>query len=81
MGFQVTYNELFFSIGCRKWLKGSSMGKNCLRKSRKASKGQAWRKLENSEGVTSAERRFHGGEAPEKNLDFRAKIVKISNSE
>ena len=42
---------------------------------------QAWRKLENSEGATSAEPRFHGGEAPEKNLDFRAKIVKISNSE
>ena len=46
---------------------------------------QAWRKLENSEGATSAERiearpvqtGFHGGEAPEIFLDFRAKIVKI----
>ena len=44
-------------------------------------KFQAWRKLENSEGATSAERRFHGGETPEKNLDFRANIVKMSNSE
>ena len=39
-----------------------------------ADDAQAWRKLANSEGATSAEQRFHGGEAPKKIWIFVQKL-------